>query len=702
MGLIKAGMGALGGTLADQWKEFFYCDSLDKDVLMVKGQKRTSRRSSNNGEDNIITNGSGIAVADGQCMLIVEQGRVVEVCAEPGEFTFDASTEPSVFTGNFGDSLAATFQTVAKRFTYGGDTGKDQRVYYINTKELGEILYGTATPIPFRVVVSEERGYKLSVNLRCNGSFTCRICDPLLFYTNVCSNVSTQYDASEIAPRLKSELLNALQPALATLSANKVQYYEIPAHTLEISDALNEQLSNVWRKKRGIEVFSFNINSLSIPEEQQKKITEWEENAMTTDPTTAAARLVGGQIDAMKTAAGNTAGAMTGFMGMGMAAGAGGMGGMSAQNLFAMGQQARPDSVDAPQQVSRPAPAPADSWKCSCGATVTGKFCPECGSKKPEPKPAADSWTCSCGATVTGKFCPECGKPRPAAAEGWTCSCGAVNKGKFCSECGTLHRSKLRDGQFLCDDCGNKCSKYIRLSELTLDEVKEHMEYMARMKRVFDEVFDKTEFRVNAYPSTPTQMGLVFCDELGMLYIDDRTGGRGKMPELIRYDQIASYEEYLDETPAKEPGQEPTLNGGGLKLKLVQPRSITEAQTQRGMRPHPYIKQELVICFSKRDRREIGYAHIARQHLDHIFGVHDNETSLFGRRMSKAEERELKGQMGMIGAMGAVASAAMKGGQLSEQEKARFVENINLANDAQTGGMALYSRRADEAFAKVQ
>ena len=435
MGLIKAGMGALGGTLADQWKEFFYCDSLDKDVLMVKGQKRTSRRSSNNGEDNIITNGSGIAVADGQCMLIVEQGRVVEVCAEPGEFTFDSSTEPSVFTGNFGDSLAATFQTVAKRFTYGGDTGKDQRVYYINTKELGEILYGTATPIPFRVVVSEERGYKLSVNLRCNGSFTCRICDPLLFYTNVCSNVSTQYDASEIAPRLKSELMNALQPALATLSANKVQYYEIPAHTLEISEALNEQLSNVWRKKRGIEVFSFNINSLSIPEEQQKKITEWEENAMTTDPTTAAARLVGGQIDAMKTAAGNTAGAMTGFMGMGMAAGAGGMGGMNAQNLFAMGQQVHPDSVDAPQQVA----VPANSWQCSCGATVTGKFCPECGKPRPA---AAESWTCSCGAVNKGKFCAECGKPRPTAAPRYKCSkCGwepadPAHPPKFCPECG--------------------------------------------------------------------------------------------------------------------------------------------------------------------------------------------------------------------------------------------------------------------------
>ena len=427
MGLIKAGMGALGGTLADQWKEFFYCDSLDKDVLMVKGQKRTSRRSSNNGEDNIITNGSGIAVADGQCMLIVEQGRVVEVCAEPGEFTFDASTEPSVFTGNFGDSLAATFQTVAKRFTYGGDTGKDQRVYYINTKELGEILYGTATPIPFRVVVSEERGYKLSVNLRCNGSFTCRICDPLLFYTNVCSNVSNQYDASELAPRLKSELMNALQPALATLSANKVQYYEIPAHTLEISDALNEQLSNIWRKKRGIEVFSFNINSLSIPEEQQKKITEWEENAMTTDPTTAAARLVGGQIDAMKTAAGNTAGAMTGFMGMGMAAGANGM---NAQNLFAMGQQPA-----APQQQ----PSAAGSWQCSCGATVTGKFCPECGKPRPA---AAEGWKCSCGAVNRGKFCSECGKPKPAGMPKYKCDkCGwepadSAHPPKFCPECG--------------------------------------------------------------------------------------------------------------------------------------------------------------------------------------------------------------------------------------------------------------------------
>ena len=317
MGLIRAGRGALGGILADQWKEFFYCDSMGKDVLVTKGQKRITGRSTNTkGNDNIISNGSGIAVADGQCMLIVEQGKVVEVCAEPGEFTYDNSTEPSIFSGHLGDSIKQTFQVIGKRFTYGGDTAKDQRVYYINTKEMGEILYGTATPVPFRVIVNEELGYKLSVDIRCNGNFTYRICDPLLFYTNVCGNVEQDYESSEISGRLKGELMTALQPALSTLSAKKVQYYEIPAHTQDLSDALNEVLSKTWKEKRGIEVFSFNINSLSIPEDQRKKINEWEENAMTTNPTTAAARLVGGQIDAMKAAAGNNAGAMTGFMGL--------------------------------------------------------------------------------------------------------------------------------------------------------------------------------------------------------------------------------------------------------------------------------------------------------------------------------------------------------------------------------------------------
>ena len=429
MGLIKAGIGALGGTLADQWKEFFYCDALDNNVLMVKGQKRVSGRSSNTkGHDNIISNGSGIAVADGQCMIIVEQGKIVEVCAEPGEFTYDTSTEPSIFSGSLGRGILDTFKTVGRRFTYGGDTGKDQRVYYFNTKEIADNKFGTATPIPFRVIVNEELGYKLSVDLRCNGVYSYRIVDPLLFYTNVCANVSDEFRREQIDTRLKGELMNALQPALAKLSANRVQYYEIPAHTFEISDALNDVLSTQWREKRGIEVFSFSVNSISVPEDQRKKITEWEETAMSTNATTAASRLVGAQAEAMKSAAANPNGAMMGFMGMGMANQAGGA---SVQNLFAMGQQQ--------QQQQQPAAPAADSWKCSCGATNTGKFCMECGS----PRPAAPTgWVCSCGAKNTGKFCMECGKPRPAAGPakcakcGWTASDPSQHP-RFCPECGS-------------------------------------------------------------------------------------------------------------------------------------------------------------------------------------------------------------------------------------------------------------------------
>ena len=334
--------------------------------------------------------------------------------------------------------LPAIWEIVGKRFTYGGDTAKDQRVYYINTKELGEILFGTATPIPFRVVVDESLGYKLSVDIRCNGLFTYKICDPLLFYTNVCGNVADTYESEEIAARLKGEMMTALQPALAKLSAQKIQYYEIPAHTLEISDALNEVLSSSWRQKRGIEVFSVNINSLSIPDDQRKKLTEWEENAMTTNPNTAAARLVGGQIDAMKAAAANGSGAMTGFMGMGMAMNA--AGGANAQNLFAMGQQQAQPMQSAGQQTQNPIPKmqPEDTWICTkCGTRANGKFCPECGSPKP-----ADGWICSCGSVNKGKFCTNCGAKKPAGALLYKCDkCGwepedPAHPPKFCPECG--------------------------------------------------------------------------------------------------------------------------------------------------------------------------------------------------------------------------------------------------------------------------
>ena len=435
MGLIKAGVGSLGGTLADQWKEFFYCDALSPEVLAVKGQKRVSGRSSNTkGSDNIISNGSVIAVADGQCMMIVEQGKVVEFCAEPGQFVFDASTEPSIFTGSFGKSLLDTFKTVGRRFTFGGDTGKDQRVYYFNTKEIVDNKFGTGTPIPFRVV-DRNIGLDIDVSVRCNGVYSYKISDPMLFYTHVCGNVEGDYKRSEIDSMLKTEFISALQPAFARISELEVRPSALPAHAEELSTFMNETLSRKWGELRGLQVVSIAMNPISLPEEDAELIKQAQRTAMLRDPSMAAATLTGAQAEAMKTAAGNKNGAMMGFMGMGMAQQAGGL---NAQELYAMGQQ----------QKAAPAAPAADGWKCSCGATATGNFCPSCGAKKPQP--AANGWTCTCGQRNTGKFCSACGKPRPA--EGWTCACGTVNQGKFCQNCGA--KKPANEPQYRCDKCG--------------------------------------------------------------------------------------------------------------------------------------------------------------------------------------------------------------------------------------------------------
>ena len=427
MGLIKAGIGALGGTLADQWKEFFYCEAMDKDVLVTKGQKRVSGRSSNTkGEDNIISNGSGIAVADGQCMIIVEQGKIVEVCAEPGQFTYDSSTEPSIFSGKLGKSILDTFKTIGKRFAYGGDTGKDQRVYYFNTKELIDNKFGTPNPIPFRVVDSKI-GLDIDVSIRCSGVYSYKIADPLLFYTNVCGNVSGEYRRSELDSQLKTEFISAMQPAFGKLSELELRPNQIVSHTTELENAMNQALSAKWGQLRGLQVVSIALGSLTLPEEDAEMIKQAQRTAIMRDPTMAAATLVGAQADAMKAAAANEGGAMTGFMGMGMAMNAGGV---NAQNLFAMGQQQ-------PQAQPQPRPAAA-GWKCSCGATATGKFCTECGS----PKPADDGWTCACGAVNKGKFCAECGSKKPAGIPQYRCDkCGwqpedPTKAPKFCPECG--------------------------------------------------------------------------------------------------------------------------------------------------------------------------------------------------------------------------------------------------------------------------
>lgn len=408
MGLIKAATGAAGGTLADQWKEFFYSDSLDNDTLMVRGKKRIDRRSSNTkGHDNVITNGSGIAVADGQCMMIVDQGKIVEVCAEPGEYTYDMSSEPSIFCGSLGEGIKATFQTIGKRFTFGGDTAKDQRVYYFNTKEITDNKFGTANPVWFRVV-DKRINLDKDIEIRCNGIYSFRITDPLLFYTNLGGNVTDCYEKDQIAPQLKTEFVNALQPAFAKIAELEIRPSQIPAHSMEISDAMNEILTKKWSELRGISVVSVAFNPVTIKDEDAEAIKQAQNTAMYTDPSMMAATLGMAQAEAMKSAAGNPNGAMMGFMGMNMASGMNG--GANLQGLYNQGAEKRQQEKQVRQMAAQEQSAQQQtgSWTCRCGTLNEGKFCMNCGSPKPQ---APENWICSCGAVNHGKFCTNCGKP---------------------------------------------------------------------------------------------------------------------------------------------------------------------------------------------------------------------------------------------------------------------------------------------------
>ena len=430
MGLIKAALGSVGSVLADQWKEYFYCDSMAANVLVTKGKKRTSSRSSNTkGSDNIISNGSVIAVNEGQCMMIVEQGKIVEFAAEAGEYTWNSSSEPTIFQGGL-EGLEGSWETLKRRFAFGGDTAKDQRVYFFNLKELVGNKYGTPAPIPFRVV-DNNIGLDMDVSIRCNGEYSYKIADPMLFYKNVCGNVSQDYTRDQLDSQLKSEFLTALQPAFARISAQGIRYSALPGHTMELAQAMNEVLSGKWGATRGLAIVAVGVNSVTASAEDEATIKELQKSAVFRNTNMAAAHMVQAQAEAMKTAAGNKNGAMMGFMGMNMAQSAGGF---NANSLFQMGQQQ--PAASAPAAPAAPA-AGANTWKCSCGAVNTGKFCMECGASKP-----ADGWVCSCGAVNKGKFCSECGAKKPASEPLYRCDkCGwepedPKHPPKFCPECG--------------------------------------------------------------------------------------------------------------------------------------------------------------------------------------------------------------------------------------------------------------------------
>lgn len=403
MGLIRAAKGAVGEVFGDQWKEYFYCESMSSDTLVSKARKKTSRRSSNrHGSENVISNGSVIAVNDGQCMIIVEQGKVVDVCAEPGEYVYDSFTEPSLFCSDLEDGIVQVFDQIGKRFGFGGETPEDQRVYFINTKELTGNKYGTPGPVPFRVI-DANLGLDIDISVRCFGEYSYRIANPILFYTNVCGNVESEFTREELDGQLRSELMTALQPAFARISAMGIRYSELPGHTMELSDALNQILSEKWEKLRGIRIVSLGVSSIKASEEDEAMLKELQKNAVFRNPAMAAAHMVGAQASAMQAAASNqNAGPAMAFAGMNMASNAGGV---NPSELFAMARN-DPSQRSAQQEVQ--SPVQQDSWVCSCGNVNKGKFCSECGNPRP-----SGPWVCSCGTANKGKFCSECGRPRP-------------------------------------------------------------------------------------------------------------------------------------------------------------------------------------------------------------------------------------------------------------------------------------------------
>ena len=427
-------LGSASTTVADQYLEYFYCDAISGDMLAVKGKNRLTQ-GNNKGSDKIISNGSIIEVNAGQAALIIDDGKVAEFCAEPGQYRYDQSSEPSIFYGNLGENILNTFKEIGKRFAFGGEISKTQRVYYITINEVRNNLWGTSNPIPF-FISDQVTGFQGDISLIANGEYTFHISDHIRFYSFIAANFSgDSYSKKDLQSIMRSDFMTALQPALGALSDYGVgiRYSAITTKTPILVEKLNEQLSEKWGKLRGMEVLDVTFNSLKATEEDEKRIKQFQDTAVYTNVNMAAARMTTATANAMEAAASNeSTGPMMAFAGLNMAQQAGG--GMNAANLYAMGQQ---QQQAAPQQMQ----APINGWKCSCGKDGnTGKFCAECGAKKPDDA----GWTCSCGSVNQGKFCANCGAKKPEGAPLYKCDkCGwepedPMNPPKFCPECGDV------------------------------------------------------------------------------------------------------------------------------------------------------------------------------------------------------------------------------------------------------------------------
>ena len=424
MGIIRAVASAIGGGFADAWQEVIEPENMGDQTVYTRGVL-VNRGENRKGSNNIISNGSIVRVYDNQFMILVDGGKIVDYTAEPGYYQVSNSSMPSLFNGQFGDSLKEAFT----RVKFGGQTPQEQKVYYINLQEIKVIKFGTRNPINYF-----DTFYNAELFLRAHGTYSIKITNPLQFYAEAIPKNKDHVEITDINEQYLSEFLEALQSAINQMSADGTRISFVTSKARELGKYMADTLDDSWNQMRGMEVQSVGIASVSYDEKSQELINTRNEGAMLSDPDIAQGYMVKNMSEGVKNAGSNAGGAMQGFMG-------GGMGGSSMGNLMQGFNQISQNRQNAQQQVQQPsaaqmpvnaaAAASAAEWTCGCGAKNTGKFCIECG--KPAPAPA-NSWTCECGTVNTGKFCSECGKPAPAAE--WTCGCGAVNKGKFCSECG--------------------------------------------------------------------------------------------------------------------------------------------------------------------------------------------------------------------------------------------------------------------------
>ncbi len=425
MGIIKAVASAVSGALADQWLEVIEADNMGDQTVFTRGVA-VRKGSNTKGTENTVSNGSVIHVYPNQFMMLVDGGKVVDYTAEEGYYTVNNSSLPSLFNGQFGDTLKESFN----RIKYGGVTPTSQKVYYVNLQEIKGIKFGTRNPINYF-----DTFYNSELFLRAHGTYSIKITDPLLFYAEVIPKNENKVEIDEINEQYLDEFLEALQSSINQMSADGTRISFVSSKARELGKYMADTLDDEWKKMRGMEIQSVGLASVSYDEESQKLINMRNQGAMLSDPTVREGYVQGAVARGMEAAGSNANGAMAGFMGMGMGMNAGGgfMGAASASNMQQMQMQRSAAQTGGAAAGAQAAAAPAGSWTCSCGKVNTGKFCSECG--KPAPAPAG-TWTCSCGTVNTGKFCSECGKPAPSPSGEWTCSCGAVNTGKFCSECG--------------------------------------------------------------------------------------------------------------------------------------------------------------------------------------------------------------------------------------------------------------------------